>query len=168
MNAPSAAAPLRPWLLGTLAVVFLTGCASARSAERQQPSGNESVEVGYGSVDKEQVVGSVTTVAGEDEKVGRTRTLAEMLSRVPGVRVIERPGGGLSVRIRGTGSFQGGQEPLYVIDGMVMNVGDTGLGGINPNVIKSITVLKDAGETAIYGSRGANGVVIIKTKKGSG
>ena len=89
-----------------------------------------------------------------------------MLSRVPGVRVIERPGGALSVRIRGTGSFQGGQEPLYVIDGMVMAIGDTGLGGINPNTIKSITVLKDPGETAIYGSRGANGVVIIKTKQG--
>ena len=90
-----------------------------------------------------------------------------MLSRVPGVRVIDRPGGGISVRIRGTNSCLGGEEPLFVLDGMVIQSAGAGLSGINPNSIESITVLKNAGETAIYGSRGANGVILIKTKRGS-
>jgi TonB-dependent SusC/RagA subfamily outer membrane receptor len=158
--------PCYPWLLGALALLFLTACATTRLAE-EEPSAADSVDIGYGAVDKDQVTGSVSTVRGEDENTRRSRTLAEMLSRVPGVRVIDTPGGGISVRIRGTGSFLGGQDPLFVIDGMMIPSAGAALRGINPANIESITVLKDAGETAVYGSRGANGVILIKTKRRS-
>ena len=135
--------PYQACLFGAIALLFLTACATTRLAEEEQPS----------------------DVHREDAQPVRFRTLAEMLSRVPGVRVIERPGGRISVRISGTSSFIGGQDPLFILDGMVIQSAD-GLIGINPDTIESITVLKDASETAIYGSRGANGVILIKTKIG--
>ena len=143
------------------ALLFLPGCASTRVAEEEDPSDVEGVNIGYGTVDRDHLAGSVTTVQGEDVQVAQPRTLAEMLRRVPGVQVSEPSAGTMSVRIRGTGSFLGGKEPLYVLDGMVIHA----LGGINPNTIESITVLKIADATAIYGSRGANGVILIKTKR---
>ena len=156
--------PYHPWLIGALALLFLTACATTRLAEEGKPSDAEAVDIGYGTVDKDHVTGSVSTVHTEDLQVVDSRTLADMLSRVPGVEVISLPGGGIGVRIRGAGSFLGGAAPLYVVDGMVYS---WGLGGINPHDIESITVLKDAGATAIYGSRGANGVILIKTKRES-
>ena len=154
-----------PWLLGAAALFFLTACASAPSAGGGDPSDAEGVDIGYGKVNPEDVTGSVSTLKGEDAQMGQFRTLAEMLMRTPGVRVLDRPGGGISVRIRGTNtSVLGGEEPLFVLDGMVIESAD-GLASIDPNAIGSITVLKDAGATAIYGSRGANGVILIKTKR---
>lgn len=153
-----------PWLFGALALLFLTACATTRLAEEEKPSEAETVDIGYGTIDKDHLVGSVATVQGDDVPAGRSRTLAEMLVRIPGVRIIETSPGSISVRIRDTNSFLGGEDPLFVIDGMVFN---GGLSSINPNTIESITVLKNAGETAIYGSRGANGVILIKTKRGS-
>ena len=147
-------------LFGALALLILTACATTQMAEGD-PSNVEGVNIGYGTVDKDHLVGSVATVQGEDEQVEQPRTLAEMLSRVPGVLITEPSAGRMSVRIRGTGSFLGGNEPLYVLDGMVIHA----LGGINPNTIESITVLKNADATAIYGSRGANGVILIRTKR---
>lgn len=74
--------------------------------------------------------------------------------------------GGIAVRIRGASSIYGNNQPLYILDGMPFVPGQNGgLTGINPNDIESIQVLKDAAETSIYGSRGANGVILIKTKK---
>jgi TonB-dependent SusC/RagA subfamily outer membrane receptor len=82
------------------------------------------------------------------------------------VTVSRAADGGISVRIRGTTSFYGSNEPLYVIDGMTIQPGPNGsLTGINPYDIESIKVLKDPAETALYGMRGANGVIVIKTKK---
>ena len=154
------------WVFVALALSFLTACATTRSAEEGQPEEVETGYIGYGSVDKDHQAGSVTTISSEDLKVVNTKTLAEMLGRISGIRVMERPGGEISVRVRGTNSILAGEEPLWVIDGMVIQSG-LGLSGINPNSIESISVLKNAGETAIYGSRGANGVILIKTKKGS-
>ncbi len=133
--------PYHPWLFGALALLFLTACTTTR----EQPFD-----------------------AGKDAQPADFRTLAEMLSQLPGVRVIERPGGSITVRISGTSSFIGGQDPLILLDGMVIQSAAEGLSGINPNSIESITVLKYASETAIYGSRGANGVILIKTKTGGG
>ena len=148
-------------------MLLLAGCASTRSAEDQetQEEGDE-VDVAYGTIDKDHLVGSVSTVEGDE--VEHPKTLAEMLrGRVAGVQVTELPGGGIRVRIRGNRSLIGGNEPLYVIDGQVIQPGpDGGLYGINPYDIESISVLKDAGATAAYGSRGSNGVVLIKTKRG--
>ncbi len=158
--------PYHPWLLGALALLFLTACATTRLAEEEEPSDREAVDIGYGTVDEDQLVGSVSTVHSEDLPDVRYNTLAEMLIRVPGVQVDELSGGNIRVRIRGAASFLGSEEPLYVLDGMVIR-SVMGISGIDTNSIESITVLKDAGATAIYGSRGANGVIIIKTRGGS-
>ena len=157
--------PCSPWLLGATALFLLTACATAPSAGGGEPSDAKNVDIGYGKVDQDHVVGSVSKPQGEDVQAGRFRTLAEMLARTPGVRVLEGPGGGMSVRIRGTNSsILGGEEPLFVLDGMIIQSAD-GLSSIDPNAIESITVLKDAGAAAIYGSRGANGVILIRTKR---
>jgi TonB-dependent SusC/RagA subfamily outer membrane receptor len=89
----------------------------------------------------------------------------ELLARFPGVEVRQAPGGGVSVRIRGSSSL-GNAEPLYVIDGMVVDQLGSGLLGINPTEIARIEVLKDAAATAFYGMRGSNGVVVITSKRG--
>ena len=152
----------RPWLLGTLALLLVTGCATGPASEAQN-----GVDIGYGTLDEDQVTGSVSTVQGRDNQTDRPRTLVEMLSRVPGVRVIERAYGETTVRIRGSSSFLADEEPLFVVDGVLMPSGDSVFRNLNPNQIESISVLKDAGDTAVFGSRGANGVILIKMK-GSG
>jgi TonB-dependent SusC/RagA subfamily outer membrane receptor len=129
------------------------------------------VDIGYGAVNESQITGSVVAIHSEDMQETMPQTLMEMLIRLPGVRVMERGDlyGGVSVRVRGSSSsFQGGEEPLFILDGMPISFESGELRNINPNFIESITVLRDAGATAIYGSRGANGVILIKTKKGSG
>jgi TonB-dependent SusC/RagA subfamily outer membrane receptor len=86
--------------------------------------------------------------------------------RFAGVEVSRTAGGGISVRIRGATSFNASTEPLYVVDGIPIQAGPDGsLTGINPYDIESIQVLKDPADTAIYGMRGANGVIVIKTKR---
>ena len=107
------------------------------------------------------------TVTSEDID----RTVSEpiemvLLGRFPGVLVMRTAGGGVSVRIRGVTSIYGSNEPLYVIDGIPIAPGPNGaLAGINPHDIASIEVLKDPVDTALYGVRGANGVIVIKTKR---
>lgn len=128
---------------------------------------DEVVVVGYGTQKKRDVTGAVGSVAMKDiENVPVTRADQILQGRVSGVQVTQtnsEPGGNISIRIRGTNSITAGNEPLFVIDGFP-GAGD--LNSINPNDIESIDVLKDASATAIYGSRGANGVVIVTTKKG--
>ncbi|UCC24984.1 MAG: TonB-dependent receptor plug domain-containing protein [Gemmatimonadales bacterium] len=129
------------------------------------------VDIGYGEVGSDQVTGAVTAMHSDAMDGVQAPTLATMLSRLPGVTVVHSSKlyGGLEVRIRGSSSsFQTSQEPLFVLDGMPIPSGDGQLFGIDPNTIETITVLKDAGATAIYGSRGANGVILIKTKGGGG
>ena len=87
-------------------------------------------------------------------------------SKVPGIIVTRTDDGGISIRIRGTSSFTGNNAPLYVVDGVAMQPSSNGsLIGINPYDIASIKVLKDPADLTMYGSRGANGVIVIKTKK---
>jgi TonB-dependent starch-binding outer membrane protein SusC len=129
---------------------------------------DEVVVVGYGTQKKTDVTGSVASVSSKEIKSTPITGLAQaMQGRAAGVQVSQvssAPGGGVSVRIRGGNSLRGNNEPLYVIDGfpILAENGPT----INPNDIESIDILKDASATAIYGSRGANGVVIITTKRG--
>ncbi len=88
-----------------------------------------------------------------------------LMGRFPGVLVMRVPGG-IAVRIRGTTSLEGNNVPLYVLDGIIIDPGPNGsLSGINPEDIESIEVLKDAVSTSMYGMRGANGVIVIKTKR---
>ena len=127
---------------------------------------DEIVVVGYGTVKKSDLTGSVARVSEDDIKATPIVALDRaMQGRAAGVLVTQgsaRPGGGTAIRIRGTGSVNASNEPLYVIDGF-----PTGnLNSINPSDIESIEILKDASATAIYGSRGSNGVVMVTTKRG--
>lgn len=152
------AAMLHPsWLLGLPILLFLTGCGGPRA----EPDMGR-VYIGYGEVDEEHVDGSVATVEAEEAALARTRTLADILGRLPGVRVSVN-GDDLVVRIRGSSSFLASEEPLVVVDGMEYR---GALRTLNPFDIDFITVLKNAGETAVYGARGGNGVILITTKSG--
>ncbi|SHM76754.1 TonB-linked outer membrane protein, SusC/RagA family [Cyclobacterium lianum] len=139
-----------------------------------QSSLEEVLVVGYGTQKKEDVTGAVSSVNQEAIKNLPVSTLDQkMVGQVAGVQIQQvsgAPGAGTSVKIRGSGSLGAGNEPLYVIDGMPyssgMNQTLNPLMFIDPNNIESITILKDASSTAIYGSRGANGVIMITTKKG--
>ena len=141
------------------------------------------VVIGYGTTRKSDLTGSVVSVRSDELMVVPATTLDQALQgRAAGVQVTQisgKPGAETSIRIRGTSSINAGNEPLYVIDGMLINSdgGDVSAGGtrgprvsplssINPSDIESIEILKDASATAIYGSRGANGVVLITTKRG--
>jgi TonB-dependent SusC/RagA subfamily outer membrane receptor len=108
-----------------------------------------------------------TTVTADEIHPAPGDPIEKVLAgRVSGVVVSSAPGGGISVRIRGVSSFSGNNEPLYVIDGVPIQAGPGGsLSGINPHDIESIRVLKDPADLTMYGSRGANGVILIKTKK---
>ena len=125
----------------------------------------EVVVVGYGVQKKKLVTGATVQVKGEDiAKLNTTNALEAMQSSTPGVQITQsssQPGKGYKVYIRGIGTT-GDSQPLYVIDG----VAGGNLDGINPNDIESIDVLKDAASAAIYGSRAANGVILVTTKQG--
>lgn len=127
---------------------------------------NEVVVVGYGTVKKSDLTGSVAKVGEENIKATPIVALDRaMQGRAVGVQVVQNtasPGSAATIRIRGSGSVNAGNEPLYVIDGFPT----TGLNSINTNDIESIEVLKDASATAIYGSRGSNGVILVTTKRG--
>jgi len=128
---------------------------------------NEVVVVGYGTVRKRDLTGSVAQVSGKEvNSFPTTNVMQAMQGRAPGVQVLQNngsPGGSISVRIRGTNSILGGNEPLYVVDGFPVSGNPTFLQNAD---IESIDVLKDASSIAIYGARGANGVVMITTKSG--
>jgi TonB-linked SusC/RagA family outer membrane protein len=129
---------------------------------------DEVVVVGYGTVRKSDLTGSVAQVkAKEIDAFPATNVLQALSGRAPGVQVTQNtgaPGANVSVRIRGTNSIQGSNEPLYVVDGFPTSGSNPTI--INNSDIESIEILKDASATAIYGSRGANGVVLITTKQG--
>lgn len=133
------------------------------------------VVIGYGQEKARDITGSVATVTSKDFNPGRIVSPQQLIqAKVPGVQVVgsNEPGGGVSIRIRGGSSVTSSNEPLFVVDGLPLAIGGGVSAGrdplnfLDPNDIETITVLKDASATAIYGSRGANGVVIITTKSG--
>ena len=145
----------------------------------------ETVVVGYGSMKRSDLTGSVTSVKIDDHQADLSTSLDQLISgRAAGVQVLSNsasPDAGVSIRIRGLSSLQSGSEPLYVVDGIILseagsanmlkgtsNEGNgeavNSLAGLNPRDIASIEVLKDASATAIYGAEGANGVILITTK----
>ena len=127
----------------------------------------ELVVVGYGVTRKRDIAGAITSLKTDDIKAGVVTSTAQLLKgRAAGVHVRQNsaePGGGISIRVRGASSISSNNEPLYVIDGFQTDIGNQ----INPEDIESIEILKDAAATAIYGARGANGVVLITTRKGT-
>lgn len=127
---------------------------------------DEVVVVGYGIQAKRDITGSIVSVSSKEiEKRQAIDVLDALQGQVSGLQISSesgRPGAGNSVRIRGTATLEGGAEPLYIVDGAQ----GVNIDGINPSDIESIEVLKDGASAAIYGSRSANGVIIITTKKG--
>ena len=126
---------------------------------------DEVVVVGYGTTAKKDVTGAISSIKGDDFKNLPISGIDKALQgRMAGVQVVPNggaPGGSVAIRIRGTGTVNN-SEPLYVVDGMPT----ANIDGVNPNDIESIQVLKDASASAIYGTRAANGVVIVTTRKG--
>ncbi len=149
----------------------------------------EVVVVGYGSMRRSDLTGSVASIRIDENDAAQSTSFDKLLQgRAAGVHVVSNtaaPDGGVSIRIRGLSTFNSSGEPLYVVDGVILNTTNTtavmskgtdnggsdeatnGLMGINPQDIQHIEILKDASATAIYGSQGANGVVLITTKMAS-
>ena len=148
---------------------------------------DEVVVIGYGTQVRRDVTGSIASLDEDSFSAQANTNVDQMIQgKAAGVQVVQNsgePGGGMSINIRGVGSINAGSSPLYVIDGLPINnspaISQTGnetaptrsprnpISFLNPEDIASIDILKDASATAIYGSRGANGVVMITTKKGN-
>jgi TonB-linked SusC/RagA family outer membrane protein len=129
--------------------------------------GEELVVVGYGAVERRDITGSVSSISSQEiQEVPITDAGQALQGRASGVVALSegnRPGQGVTIRVRGRRSLTASNEPLYVIDGIPL---EGGINDINPRDIQSMEVLKDASATAIYGSRGANGVVLVTTNRG--
>ena len=155
-------------VLATALAVVAAGSMGGCAPSRQLPPPPERVMVGYGEVGERELTGAVSSMSGEALEAGRGFTRVEEMirDRVPGVDVQRLPGGDYSLRIRGTRSLLADNEPLLIVDGMPVNpsVMRMALATINPRSVVRIDVLKDAGSTAAYGSRGANGVILITTR----
>jgi TonB-dependent SusC/RagA subfamily outer membrane receptor len=144
-------------VVSAIALMLVSACAH-RSAPRVAPSADSTATA---AAKKPNVVGSDVIEASSGQPIEKI-----LADRVAGVVLGRTADGSLTVRIRGANSFSADKEPLYVIDGVPITPGPGGsLSGINPSDIASIEVLKDAVSTTMYGSRGANGVILIKTKK---
>ena len=139
------------------------------SLKPQDKSLQEVVVVGYTSTTKQAFTGTAKSVTGEQLNNKKVSNISQALAgEVSGVRVINtsgQPGTSATIRIRGIGSVNGNRAPLYVVDGVPYS---GAVNSINPADVATLTVLKDAAATSIYGSRGANGVIVITTKTGKG
>lgn len=157
--------------VGTKTVINVT----LRPAANQM---QEVVVIGYGTQNKKDITTSVSSIGADQiNNFPATGVDKALVGKLAGVQVLQpngSPGGGISIKVRGTGTITAGSNPLYVVDGVALSDNDDNgpgfkvnpLSMINPNDVESIDVLKDASAAAIYGSRGSNGVVIITTKRG--
>ncbi|MGO3306121.1 MAG: TonB-dependent receptor plug domain-containing protein, partial [Sphingobacterium sp.] len=188
ITAPSANTNIQVSFVGYLTKVVALGTNRTLNIELvpDDTQLDDVVVIGYGTAKRRDITGAVSSLNEKDFNKGVNTSPEQLLAgKVAGVTVVQssgEPGGGISVNVRGVGSINGGNSPLYVVDGFPIDnsvtVGGTGanftgmraarnpLNSINPSDIASIEVLKDASATAIYGSRGANGVVLITTKRG--
>ncbi len=178
IEVPSSVKALTVSYLGYLGqTLTISGNTLDFSLSADHASLNEVVVVGYGTTRKSDLTGSVSTVRSEDFNKGMISSPEQLINgKVAGVQIMSNSGsatGGSTIRIRGGASLNASNDPLIVLDGVPLESG--GISGnssnflsmINPSDIESMTVLKDASSTAIYGSRASNGVIIITTKKGS-
>ena len=155
-----------------LALALAVGCAgpTTRQLAQPTPTPDDEVSVGYGTQHKSNLTAAITSISPTEAETRVARVEDLLRARVPGLEVLPLRNGSFTLRIRGhhglTGSVAGG-EPLLVIDD-IPALGSAGalLASLAPQDIARIDVLKDAGATAVYGSRGANGVIIITTKRG--
>ncbi|HXT15375.1 MAG TPA: TonB-dependent receptor [Gemmatimonadaceae bacterium] len=157
------------FLLGTTTVTVVNGQTATVTLQLSSTATelNPVVVVGYGEQERRTVTGAVSTVTAEKlQDIPTSDPMKALQGRVPGVEIsaaTNEPGAAMNVRIRGVRSLTASNEPLYVVDGVPLG---GGIQDFNPSTIESIDVLKDAAATAIYGSRGANGVILVTTKKG--
>jgi TonB-dependent SusC/RagA subfamily outer membrane receptor len=150
-------------LAAAAAALFLAGCGAPPAARPEPETATES----HGAQRRDRVTESVASLSGDDLDGQRVARVEELIAgRVAGVRVMRLPDGGFTVRIRGAGGFGDG-EPLWVVDGMPIRILRPGsaLDGIPPSHIARIDILKDAASSAVYGSQGANGVVLVTTRR---
>ena len=157
------------WAQSSTEVTVTAGAvATANFSLTSTPTAlNPLVVVGYGTQDRRTVTGAVATVQGEKlREIPTENPMKSLQGRVAGVEIVaanNEPGAAMNVRVRGIRSLTASNDPLYVVDGIPIT---GGIQDFNPQMIESIEVLKDAAATAVYGSRGANGVIIVTTKKG--
>ena len=153
-------------LFATLGAVLSCHGSPATPSPAPTPPERDSIHIAYGTQAQRDVVGSVSTVDSTDALRTSARSLVDLLAgSLPGVEVRRLSNGRLSLRIRGTRSINGNSEPLVVLDGVPLEPDNAILQDLDPRDVASISVLKDAGSLAAYGSRGANGVILITTKK---
>jgi TonB-dependent starch-binding outer membrane protein SusC len=154
-------------LLSGVAFTVLVGCHH-RSSVPAVPPAPENVQVGYGEQSREQIGGAVHSATAHELRDVKASQVEKLLEgRFPGVEVMRTRSGGFSIHIRGITTLLGRSEPLYVVDGLPVDVDpERGLDWLSPAEIARIDVLKNPAETSIYGVRGANGVILITTKRG--
>jgi TonB-dependent SusC/RagA subfamily outer membrane receptor len=163
-------------MVGTAALAGIVGmgCASAPSSRAAvaPPPVPDSVTVAYGRMARARLTDAVGSIASDDIEKGHAIRMEDLIQgRLSGVQVSRSASGRLMIRIRGAASLQpGGSEPLIVIDGITTPAygGSSALDSLSPSDIARIDVLKDAGAAAIYGSQGANGVILVTTKRARG
>ncbi|HLB82603.1 MAG TPA: TonB-dependent receptor plug domain-containing protein [Gemmatimonadales bacterium] len=154
------------------AVALVTGCGPTGSRRAEVPAPEDQISVGYQTQSRHNTTAAVTSVSPTDADARVTRLEDLLQARVPGLEVLPLSNGTYTLRIRGRHSLRGGaadDEPLLVIDDVPVPAGALGsaLASMAPRDVRRIDVLKDAAAASIYGSRGANGVIIITTKRAS-
>lgn len=154
------------FLLGGIAVMSLVSCgAPGRLPPRQDP---DHADIGYGTREERDVVGAVSSLSHAEVGAARPLAIEDLLrGKVAGLQIIRTPSGATVFRIRGTQSMMLDQEPLVVVDGIPLRSGTvvTALSGLVPEDVVRVDVLKDLASTAIYGSSGAGGVILITTRR---
>jgi len=153
----------------SLLVVLLAACSqAASSAPADRPSGDGEVMLGYVTEDAATSLATASTVTSEEIRRSNTGHMVDLIRRVPGVLVSSGADGQPTVRIRGMQSLTGGNEPLVVVNSSPIRASSFVLAveGLNPQDVRRIDVLRDPGSLAMYGSRGANGVIVITMKRG--
>jgi TonB-dependent SusC/RagA subfamily outer membrane receptor len=153
-----------------VALGLVVGCAGPASRQLEKPTPDDEVSVGYGTQPRSNTTAAITSISPTEAETRVARVEDLLRARVPGLEVLPLRDGTFTLRIRGHHALSGGvgaDEPLLVIDD-IPALGSAGamLASLAPQDIARIDVLKDAGATAVYGSRGANGVIIITTKRG--
>lgn len=158
--------PMRSLLLfvAVVASVGLLGCSSSQQTQSAAPNGGDTVNTGYGEQDESTSTSSSSTVRPSEDEASSAGDLASLVEGSTAGVQVSSVGGGIKVSIRGARSFSTSNTPLYVVDGTRVSPMSNGAVSVNPQNVESITILKDGSATSMYGSRGANGVVVIETK----